>query len=279
MEVIYNIMETIFPFEFMQYDFIKNAFLAIIVIAPIFGILGTMIVNNKMSFFSDALGHSALTGVAIGALIGITDYSVSMIIFAVAFALLLNFVKQKGTTSADTIISVFSSTAIAVGLVILSKIGGINKYSSYLVGDILSISTKEIVTLAITLVVTFGIWLVIFNKLLVLSVSAPLAKTKGINVSLFENIFVVLIAVIVMVTIRWIGILLINSLIILPAASSRNISTNVRQYTIYSIIISLISGILGIIISFGVGYATGPTIVVVSAVIYFLTLILRDNNK
>ena len=80
MEVVYNIMETIFPFEFMQYDFIKNAFLAIIVIAPIFGILGTMIVNNKMSFFSDALGHSALTGVAIGALIGITNYSISMLL-------------------------------------------------------------------------------------------------------------------------------------------------------------------------------------------------------
>ncbi len=279
MEVVYNIMETIFPFEFMQYDFIKNAFLAIIVIAPIFGILGTMIVNNKMSFFSDALGHSALTGVAIGALIGITNYSISMIAFAVVFALLLNYVKQKGTTSADTIISVFSSTAIAIGLVILSKIGGINKYSSYLVGDILSISAGEIVTLIITLIVTFFVWLLVFNKLLTISISAPLAKTKGINVVLFENIFVVLIAVIVMVTIKWIGILLINSLIILPAASSRNISSNVRQYTRYSVIISLISGILGIVISFWAGYATGPTIVVVSAVIYFLTLILKDNNK
>lgn len=278
MEAIYNIMETILPFGFMEYDFIKNAILAVIVISPIFGLLGTMIVNNKMSFFSDALGHSALTGVAIGALIGISNYSISMIAFAVVFALLLNYVKQKGTTSADTIISVFSSTAIAIGLVILSKTGGINKYSSYLVGDILSISTGEILTLLITLVITFGVWLVIFNKLLAISVNSTLAKTKGINVTLVENIFVVLIAVIVMVTIRWIGILLINSLIILPAASSRNISSNVRQYTLNAIILSLISGVFGIVISFGAGFATGPTIVVVSAVLYFITLALRKTK-
>lgn len=276
MEVIYNIMETILPFEFIKYDFIKNAILAVIVISPTFGILGTMIVNNKMSFFSDALGHSALTGVAIGALIGISNYSISMIAFAVVFALLLNYVKQKGTTSADTIIGVFSSTAIAIGLVILSKTGGINKYSSYLVGDILSISAGEILTLLITLIITFGVWLVIFNRLLAISVNSTLAKTKGINVVVIENIFVVLIAVIVMVTIRWIGILLINSLIILPAASSRNISSNVRQYTLNAIILSLISGIFGIILSFVAGFATGPTIVVVSAILYFITLALRQ---
>lgn len=278
MEVIYSVMELVLPFEFIQYDFIKNAILAVIVISPIFGLLGTMIVNNKMAFFSDALGHSALTGVAIGALVGISNYSVSMIAFAVIFALLLNYVKQKGTTSADTIISVFSSTAIAIGLVILSKTGGINKYSSYLVGDILSISQGEILTLLITLVITFVAWYVLFNKLLAISVNPTLAKTKGVNVTLVENIFVVLIAVIVMVTIRWIGILLINSLIILPAASSRNISSNVRQYTLNAVLLSLVSGLLGIVISFGAGFATGPTIVVVSAALYFITLALRKTK-
>lgn len=275
MEVIYNIMETIFPFNFMTYDFIKNSFLAIVIISPLFGLLGTMIVNNKMSFFSDALGHSALTGVALGALIGISDYSIAMIMFAVLFALLLNYVRQKSVVSTDTIISVFSSTAIAIGLVILSKYGGINKYSSYLVGDILSITIEEILILLATLVFTVIIWLIIFNKLLAISVNPVLAKTKDIKTQVIENIFVVLIAIIVMVTIRWVGILLINSLLILPAASSRNISQNVRQYTLLAIIISLISGILGIILSFVYGLATGPVIVVISAIIYFVTLALK----
>ena len=114
MEVIYNILETILPFEFMQYAFMKNALLAIMLVTPIFAILGTMIVNNKMAFFSDALGHSALTGIAIGMVLGITNINISMIFFAIVFALVLNYVKNKTNYGADTIISVFSSIAIAI---------------------------------------------------------------------------------------------------------------------------------------------------------------------
>ena len=131
MEGIYNILETIIPFEFMDYAFMKNAFLAIILISPIFAILGTMVVNNKMAFFSDALGHSALTGIAIGVLFGAFNINISMIIFAIGFALLLNYVKNKTSYGADTIISVFSSIAIAIGLAILAQSGDFNKYSSY----------------------------------------------------------------------------------------------------------------------------------------------------
>lgn len=97
-----------------QYEFIKNALMAIIIITPLFGIIGTVIVNNKMAFFSDALGHSALTGIAIGALLGVTNPTISMIIFGMAFALLLNRIKDLKITSKDTIISVFSSTALAL---------------------------------------------------------------------------------------------------------------------------------------------------------------------
>ena len=99
----------------------RNAFIAILIITPLFGILGTMIVNNKMAFFSDALGHSALTGIALGVVMGVADTTLSMIIFAVIFALLLNYISSKASASRDTIISVFSSACIAVGLAILSK--------------------------------------------------------------------------------------------------------------------------------------------------------------
>src|SRR5690625_3422142 len=97
MDAIYAVLEFLLPFEFIDYTFMKNALLAILLITPIFAILGTMIVNNKMAFFSDALGHSALTGIAIGMLLGISNINISMIIFAVVFALLLNFIKNKTT--------------------------------------------------------------------------------------------------------------------------------------------------------------------------------------
>lgn len=137
-----------------SYGFMRNAFIAILIITPLFGILGTMIVNNKMAFFSDALGHSALTGIALGVVMGVADTTLSMIIFAVIFALLLNYISSKASASRDTIISVFSSACIAVGLAILSKGGNFSKYSSLLVGDVLSISKKEIIYLILIFAAT-----------------------------------------------------------------------------------------------------------------------------
>ena len=271
MEVIYNLLEVILPFDFMQYTFMKNAFLAILLVSPIFAIIGTMIVNKKMAFFSDALGHSALTGIAIGMLLGMTNINISMIIFAVIFALLLNFIKSKTTYGADTIISVFSSIAIALGLAILAQSGSFNKYSSYLVGDILSISESEILYLFVAFILTFIFWFYLFNKINAVSLNSTLAKSKGINVKAMENIFAILIAVMVMISIRWVGILLINSLIILPAAASRNIAMNMRSYHLFSIIFALFSGISGLIISYYTNIPTGPMIVIISGIIYFIT--------
>ncbi len=275
MDIIYNIIEFILPFSFMEYDFMKNALLAIFIISPLFGLVGSMIVNNKMSFFSDALGHSALTGIAIGAILGISNYSLSMVIFAVIFAILLNYIKNKKTASTDTIISVFSSVSIALGLVLLSKYGGINKYSQYLVGDILSVKASEILMLLIMLIITVLIWCKLSNKLITISTDASLARAKGIKVQVIENIFGILIAVLVMLTIKWVGILLINALLILPAAAARNISGNMREYTIYSILFSLVAGFTGLILSYVFAVATGPTIVVISGIMYAITFIFR----
>mgnify|MGYP000941228753 FL=1 len=272
MDIIYNILETLLPFDFMQYTFMKNAFIAILLVSPIFAMLGTMIVNNKMAFFSDALGHSALTGIALGTLLGISNMNISMIIFAIIFALLLNWVKNRTSYGADTIISVFSSISIALGLAILAQTGSFNKYSSYLVGDILNISTSEIIYLVIAFVLVLIFWTKLFNKLNAISINPMLAKSKGINVKLIDNLFAVSIAIMVMLSIRWVGILLINSMIILPAASSRNIASNMRNYHVFSILFALISGTSGLIISY---YAnnipTGPMIVIISGIIYFIT--------
>lgn len=271
MDIIYNIIATILPFDFMKYNFMKNAFIAIILISPLFAMMGTLIVNNKMAFFSDALGHSALAGIALGAILGITNINISMIIFAIFFAVLLNVVKNKTTYGADTIISVFSSIAISIGLAILAQSGDFNRYSSYLVGDILSITKEEILYLFVAFVLFIIFWNFCFNKLNAISINQTLAKTKGINVKLYDNLFAVIIAIIVMLSIRWIGILLINSMIILPAASSRNISTNMRNYHGYSILFTIISGIVGLIISYYTNIPTGPMIVIISGIIYFLT--------
>lgn len=278
MDIIYQILEAILPFDFIRYEFIKNAIIAIILLAPLFAMLGTMIVNNKMAFFSDALGHSALTGIAIGMLFGISN-NMSMIVFAVIFSLLLNYVKHKTNYGADTIISVFSSIAIATGLAILATLGNFSKYSSYLVGDILGIGKNEIIYLAIVFIVVLILWSVIFNKLHTISINTSLAKSKGIKIMLIDNIYVITISIVVMLSIKWIGILLINSLIILPAASSRNIAKNMRSYHLIAILISLITGIFGIIISYYANIPTGPAIVILSGIVYLITFVIKGRIK
>lgn len=257
--------------ELFQYDFIRRAFIAILVITPLLGILGTMIVHKKMAYFSDALGHSALTGIAIGVVLGVMDTNVSMVIFAIVFAFLLNQINRKNLAATDTIISVFASCSTAIGLAILSRGGNFSKYAGILVGDILSITSKEILYLVVIFAVTGVFWCVAVNKLNAISIHPTLAKSRNISVRLVEDIFAVIIALIVTLSIKWIGILLINALLILPAASSRNISSNMREYHGFSVLFSVFSGIIGLVISYFTNVATGPMIVIVASVIYFAT--------
>ncbi len=279
METIYSILDTILPFEFLSFSFMKNAFIAILLITPLLGLTGTMIVNNKMSFFSDALGHSAMTGIAIGVMVGIDNYIVSMMGFAVIFALCISTIINSSVSSSDTIIGVFSSVGMALGIVILSMNGNFSKYSNYLIGDILSIKPSEIFNLLIILIFVLVIWALCFNHLMLSSINVDLAYSKGINVKFYKNLFAVLIALIVTVSIKWVGILIINSLLVLPAASARNISKSMKSYHIYSILFSLVSGIAGLIISYYVGTSAGGTIVLISALIFFITFFMRSLSK
>ena len=275
MEFIYNIMETLLPFTWIQYDFMKNALLAVLLITPLLGMLGTMAVNHNMAFFSDALGHSALTGIALGVILGINNELISMVAFGILLALIITKVRSAGTASADTVISVFSSAAIALGLVILSVGGGFSKYSSYLIGDILSVTSSEILILAVTLICVTIIWAFIYNKLTLVSINRELAASRGVRVALIENIFVVLVAVVVMLSIKWVGVLLINSMLILPAACARNFSTNSRQYLFSSVGISLVAGLGGVISSFYLNTSAGATIVLISAILFFISYVFR----
>ncbi len=219
MSGVYALMDTLLPFEWLHYTFMKNALIAIVLLTPLFGMLGTMAVDNKMAFFSDALGHSALTGIAIGVVLGWQSQMSAMLLFGLIWAVLITFVKHHSKMSADTIISVFSSTSIALGLVVLSRGGAFAKYSSVLVGDVLSVAQGDLLALLLALVGTIACWVFLFNPLLITSVNAPLAQSRGIRSRMTEYAFTMLVAVAVMVSIRWVGVMLINSLLILPAAA------------------------------------------------------------
>jgi len=272
----YLIVDVLLPFHWMSYIFMKNALLAILLVTPLFGMLGTMVVSNRMAFFSDALGHGAFTGIALGALLGITQPIWAATVFSVFFAVIITIIKNKSTSSTDTIIGVFSSTAIAAGLVIMSYGGSFNKYSSYLIGDLLSITPAEILMLSGAFVVITSLWMLTFNRVLLVSLNQSLAASKGVNTLMVEIMFTSVIAIIVTITIQWVGLLIINSLLVLPAAAARNVTQNVRQYHFVSILTATVSGISGLALSYYWNTATGATIVLVAAVFFFITLALRN---
>ena len=278
-EACYKLISVLLPFEWTGHEFMKNALLAVLLVTPLFGILGTMIVSNRMAFFSDALGHGAFTGIALGALLGGVTPMWAAVVFSVIFAIAITLIKNKSTASTDTIIGVFSSTAIALGLVIMSYGGNFNKFSSYLVGDLLSITPSEIALLLCMFIGVIILWIFIFNKVLMISVNQSLAASRGINTMLTEILFTSAVAIVVTVTIQWVGLLIINSLLVLPAAAARNISSNVRQYHLFSVLIALFSGITGLILSYYWNTSTGATIVMVSAMLFFITLALKNRVR
>jgi len=275
METLYALVDHLFPFAWTQHVFMKNALIAVLLITPVFGLLGTQVVINRMAFYSEALGHSALTGIGIGVVFGLQNPTLSMIAFSVLLAVAISIVKSSGRTPTDTIIGVFSATSVSLGIVMLSRGGSFNKYSYLLIGDVLSITPDDLVMLGIMFLVTLLFWMLFYNSLLLVSLNPSIAHSRGINVRLFEVLFAVMMAVLVTVSIQWVGLLLITSLLVLPAAAARNISGNIRRYTAISVLITIAAGLSGLILSYYWGTATGATIVLISALIYFVTLLLK----
>ena len=274
MTLVYQLTDLLLPFDFLTYHFMKHAFWATILIAPCFALFGTMAVNNKMAFFSDALGHSAFTGIALGVLLGLRQPVFSMLAFGIFMSLIICRVKAGEKTSTDTVISVFSSVSMALGIVILSKNGGFAKFSTYLIGDILTISPSEVLLVFIMLIISYILWYKIYNHLLLVSINTSLASSRGIHTFLIENLFVVAVATAVMISIQWIGILTINSLLILPAAAARNIASNAKQYHLYSTAIGLCSGIAGLILSYYIDTSAGATMVLCASFMFAVTFLL-----
>ena len=264
------------PFELFHWDFMKNALLAVLLLAPLFGLMSTMIVTGRMSFFSDALGHSAFTGIAIGCICGVAAPTWVAVLFSVIFALLFSYVRSRSNHTADTLIGVFSSTAVALGIFI-ATLGGssFTKYNKYLIGDILSVTPAQLCLLALVLLGVVVFWVIFSNRLTLVSIHPQLASSRGIKPGLMQAIFTVSIAVVVTLAISWVGLLILNSLLVLPGATARNVSRNLRQYHLYSVLLALIAGIGGLCISYYLGTSAGAAISLILALCFAVSFCFR----
>jgi zinc transport system permease protein len=284
----YSIVDLL-PFEWAQPGsmfFMKNALLAVLVISPLFGLLSTMVVESRMSFFSDALGHSAFTGIAIGTLLGSTvtlfsgaDPMWFAVLFAVVFALLFTFVRKRTSLASDTVIGVFSSTAVALGIFIATLGGGsFTKFNALLIGDILSVEPRKIGLLAGILALVVVLWVCSFNQLMLASVHPALADSRGIQVFWQEALFSAAIAVVVTISMTWVGLLVINSLLVLPGAAARNVSRNMRQYHLVSLLSAVCAGIAGLMTSYYIEASAGAAITLYLAIFFAVTFCFRKQR-
>ena len=260
--------------DFLSMNFMKNALLAVLIMAPLFGLLSTMIVTGKMSFFSDALGHSGFTGIAIGVLCGASLPIAWAVGLSVVFALLFSYVRARTSQSADTIIGVFSSTAVALGIFIVTLGGGsFTKFNRYLIGDILSVTPLEIGLLALVLAAVLVLWCLSSNHLVLTAIHPQLASSRGISVRRNETLFTVCIAVVVTLAMSWVGLMVINSLLVLPAASARNVARNLRQYHLLSVLGALACSLAGLITAYYLGCSAGAAIALYLALFFAVTFL------
>jgi zinc transport system permease protein len=263
------------PFEWAQYDFMHNALLAVLLVSPLLALLGCLVINNQMAFFSEAMGHSALTGLALGALLGIADPTSTIVGFAVVLAVAMVLMRRYSAVPPDTSIALVMAFVVALGVVLLSRGGGFARYSRYLIGDILTITPGELGILAVVSGGVAVLWVFLFNALFFVSLNRSLAASRGFPAGVLEAVFSVLVAVVVSVSIPWVGLLVINSMLILPAATARNLARNTRGYVLGAVAVSLLSGVIGLVCSYYWNTATGATIVLWACGFFALSLTVR----
>jgi zinc transport system permease protein len=265
-----------------SYAFVVNGLLCALILGPLLGGIGTMVVAKRMAFFSQAVGHAALTGVAIGVIIGesYTAPYMSMFSFCLLFGLFLNFARNRTKMSTDTLIGVFLSISLAIGATALLWVSAkVNTHilDTVMFGSILTVNDTDISVLLATTLITAAVALPLYNWMLLASLNPSLAHVRGIRVNLLEYVFVLLITILTVACVKIIGAVLVEALLLIPAAAARNLNRSIRGFVWWSIIFSTVSCIAGIYLPlrFDLPVPSGGAIILVGAAIFLVTLLIR----
>lgn len=265
-----------------KYGFVINAIICALLIGPILGGIGTMVVVKKMAFFSEAVGHAAMTGIAIGVLLG-EPYSapyVSLFTYCILFGLIINYTKNRTKMASDTLIGVFLAMSIALGgslLIYISSKVNAHALESIMFGSILTVDDLDIYILLTASILIILTLIPFLNKMLLASFNPSLASVRGVNVKLIEYIFIIIVTIITISSVKIIGSILVEALLLIPAASAKNLSKSMKGFIIYSILFALISCLLGVYlpIHFAISIPSGGAIILVASVIFVLTIIIK----
>jgi zinc transport system permease protein len=272
---VFGIMDRLLPFSFAEPAFMKRALIGMLLLAPSAAAVGVPLVQHRMAFFSDAIGHSAFTGVALGLILGISpSWTVSAFGAAVAVAIVL--VRGRTGLSPDTVTGVFFPSVVAFGIAVISRERGLTRsLPAFLYGDPLAVTDAEIAWMAALLLMVAVYLALFYNRVLLLSIHEGFARTKGVPVRAVEVSFALVVALVVTAAIRAVGILLVTALLVIPAAAARNVARAAAPALWISVGIALFSGISGIVASWYLDTATGATVVLAAAGCFALTALHR----
>jgi zinc transport system permease protein len=266
----YSFLQTAIPFEWARFDFVWRAIGAMLIIAPLCAVLGVHVVNFRMAFFSDAISHSTFAGVALGVLFGV-DPSISLIGFGIMAGLSITLFKGRSDLSSDTVISVILSAMVALGITVLYAQKETRNLEAYLYGTVLAISNLELLLLLIIGVLVFILMGFFFNRLFLISLNHHLAASRGIPVTWFEYGFALILALVVTFSIRAIGLFLVTAMLVVPAATARNMAGGMASLFWLAVICALISGLAGILFSFYWDTPAGASTILISCILFLFS--------
>lgn len=268
--------------ESFKYGFVINAIICALLIGPILGAIGTMVVAKKMAFFSEAVGHAAMTGIAIGVILGepFSAPYISLFTYCILFGLIINYTKNRTKMASDTLIGVFLAISIALGGSLLIFVSGkVNSHAleSILFGSILTVNDNDIYILIMATIIITIVLIPFLNKMLLASFNPSLASVRGVNVKLIEYVFIVIVTIITIASVKIVGSILVEALLLIPAASAKNLSKSIKGFVGYSIIFSLISCLLGIYlpIYFAISIPSGGAIILIASTIFVITTVVK----
>ena len=268
--------------EALAYGFGVNALLAGLMIGPVLGGLGTLVVVKRFAFFSEAVGHAALTGVAIGILLGepYTGPYGSLFGYCLLFGILLNFLRNRTGLSPDTLIGVFLSVSLALGASLLLMLAGkinVHILENVLFGSVLTVSGQDLVVLGIVAILVLALALPLYNRIMLASFNPQLAAVRGVAVKTLDYLFVVLVTLVTVAAVKVIGAILVGALLVIPAAAARLVSQSLKGFFFLSVLIATISTLFGILlpIVFDLPVPSGAAIILVAGLCFALAALAR----
>ena len=249
--------------------FMMRALIGGVGVAFIAGPLGAIMIWRRMALFGDALAHSALLGVAIAFYLTINPV-LGILAFAVCFAVILSFMQHEHRFSNDTILGIVSHSCLAFGLVLIGLMDVPVNLETYLLGDILTVQTNDILLIYVSIVIIAALLYRYWDDILMSSLHPDLALSSGVNVARIQLILMLMVSVMVALSIKIVGILLIASLLIIPAAAARKITTTPFTMALIASLIGILSVIMGLLLSYYADIMTSAAIVVCAFVFFVI---------